>query len=68
MPFSSSNTEILVTQKSKTTNRMPLIIGVAVGGAVLAAIIVLALVIVIARRRKKTPTKTEERSQSFGLR
>ncbi|TVU51398.1 hypothetical protein EJB05_02827 [Eragrostis curvula] len=54
--------EMLSTPKSKT-NRMPLIIGVAVGGAVLAAI-VLALVIFIARR-KRTPNKNEERSQSF---
>ncbi|XP_062204799.1 leucine-rich repeat receptor protein kinase HPCA1-like [Phragmites australis] len=54
--------DVIIPSKSKP-NRLPLIIGISVGGAVLV-VIVLALVIVIARRKRK-PRQTEERSQSF---
>jgi uncharacterized membrane protein len=56
-------TEALVTSKSKK-NKLPLIVGVAAGGAVLVAVLHI-LIVLIARRKKKT-NKTEERSQSFG--
>ncbi|KAL6642385.1 hypothetical protein ACP70R_020566 [Stipagrostis hirtigluma subsp. patula] len=54
--------EVLLSRKSKT-NRLPMIVGVSVGGAVLVAA-VLALVVVISRRKRKQK-QTEERSQSF---
>ncbi|KAF8658024.1 hypothetical protein HU200_059486 [Digitaria exilis] len=55
--------DLLAPPKSKSTNRLPLIIGASAGGAVLALAVV-ALVIFIARR-KRTPKRTEDRSQSF---
>lgn len=56
------NTEVAVS-KSKG-NKLPLIVGIAVGGAVLVAVVLL-LIIVITKRKRKTK-KTEERSRSFG--
>ncbi|KAL6905887.1 hypothetical protein ACP4OV_003488 [Aristida adscensionis] len=55
--------EMLVSSKSKTTKRLPVIIGVSVGGAVLVAAVV-ALVVVMARGKRK-PKQNEERSQSL---
>jgi hypothetical protein len=57
------NVDLLIPSKSKA-NRLPLIIGVSAGGAVLVAG-VLALVIFVARRKRR-PKQNEERSQSFG--
>ncbi|KAJ1265223.1 hypothetical protein BS78_08G062900 [Paspalum vaginatum] len=59
-PFANG---LQVPSESKSTNRLPLIIGVSVGGAVLVTVL-LALVIVFAKR-KRSPKKNEERSQSF---
>ena len=56
-------TELAVASKSKA-NKLPLIVGVAAGGAVLVAVLV-ALIVVLARRKRK-PKKNDERSQSFG--
>lgn len=55
---------VLIPSKSKANNRLPLIVGASVGGAVLVAI-VLALVTIVARRKKR-PKQNEARSQSFG--
>uniref|UniRef100_A0A804N697 non-specific serine/threonine protein kinase n=2 Tax=Zea mays TaxID=4577 RepID=A0A804N697_MAIZE len=61
-PYSFANV-VLIPSKSKANNRLPLIVGASVGGAVLVAI-VLALVTIVARRKKR-PKQNEERSQSF---
>jgi len=58
------NIEVALTSKPKTTNYKPLVVGVSMGGGVVAA--VLALVIIMARRKRK-PKQTEERSQPFWL-
>jgi len=57
------NIEVALTSKPKTTNYKPLVVGVSMGGGVVAA--VLALVIIMARRKRK-PKQTEKRSQPFG--
>ncbi|CAM0952750.1 unnamed protein product [Alopecurus aequalis] len=58
-PFAN---EVAVASKSKA-NKLPLIVGVAAGGAVLVAVL-LVLIFFIAKRKRKT-NKTEERSRSF---
>uniref|UniRef100_A0A0D9XXT6 non-specific serine/threonine protein kinase n=1 Tax=Leersia perrieri TaxID=77586 RepID=A0A0D9XXT6_9ORYZ len=54
---------VLQTSKSKK-NHLPLIVGVAVGGAAVVAAL-LALTICITRRKKGSPKQTEDRSQSY---